>query len=55
LFYSAQLENPITLNSNADGFIDITIDNVLEVYADGTTIQSIAIAPFIFQATYSSN
>ena len=60
MFYSAQLANPITLNSNSDGYIDITVDNGLEVYGDdspgdGLTVRSIAIAPFIFQASYNPN
>jgi len=59
LFYSAQLANPITLNSNSDGYIDITVDNGLEVYGadigDGLTVRSISMAPFIFQASYNPN
>jgi len=56
LFYSAQLANPITLKANSDGYIDITVDNGLEVYGadvgEGLTVRSINFAPFIFQAEF---
>ena len=59
LFYSAELANPITLKSNSDGYIDITVDVGLEVYGedsgDGLTVRTIALSPFIFQASYSSD
>ncbi len=54
MFYMAELATPITLKADSEGYFDITVDNGLEVYGDGTTIQTIAVAPFIFQATFSN-
>ena len=55
VFYMVELLSPITLTKEMDGFFDMTFKNNLEVYGNGTTVQSISIAPFVFQATYTSN
>ncbi len=53
MFYMAELATPITLKAGADGYFDITVDNGLELYGNGTSVESMAVAPFIFQVTYS--
>ncbi len=54
IYYRAELQTPVTLLANASGFIDVTVDNSYELFADGTTVRGMFIAPFIFQAEFQA-
>ena len=57
LFYLAQLTNPFTLTDSSAGSIQITVDNAYEVSGnnDGTVVEAMTIAPFVFQPNFVSN
>ena len=52
MFYMNKLLSPIYLKENMDVDFYLIDNNSLEVYGNGTTVQSITIAPFIFKITY---
>jgi len=55
MFHMVELPSPIILGEDSDGDFVITAKKRLEVYGNGNVVQSISIAPFIFQATYNNN
>ncbi len=52
IFYMNKLLSPIYLKEDMDLDFYLIDNNSLEVYGNGTTVQSITIAPFIFKITY---
>ena len=54
MFHMIEIPLPITLREDSDGSFVITNKKRLEVYGNGKEVQSISIAPFIFQVTYDS-
>ena len=55
MFYMVELSSPIILKKDFDGYFDLKVKANLEVYGNGSIVQSISTAPFIFQATYINN
>tara|TARA_Y100001968_G_scaffold333950_1_gene401739 strand:+ start:29674 stop:30438 length:765 start_codon:yes stop_codon:yes gene_type:complete len=55
MFFMIKLSPQINLDSTSEGFFNINYQKDLEVYGNGSLIQSISIAPFIFTANYSGN
>jgi len=57
LFYLAELTSPFTLSKSSSGSIEINVDNAYELNGsfDGSSVDSMAIAPFVFQPTFVNN
>ena len=57
LFYLAELTSPFILTDSSSGSIEITVDSNYELSGneEGTVVESMAIAPFVFQPTFVSN
>ena len=57
LFYLAELTNPFTLTDSSSGSIEITVDNNYEVSGndEGSVVEAMTIAPFVFQPKFVSN
>ena len=55
MFYMVELSSPIILKKDSEGYFELKVKAHLEVYGNGSTVQSISTAPFIFQANYSNN
>ena len=53
VFYMNKLLSPINLNEDLDSVFYLKANNRLEVYGKGNEIQSITIAPFIFDLNYN--
>ena len=55
MFHMVKMPLPITIKEDSQGDFIITNKKRLEVYGNGIEVQSISIAPFIFQLTFISN
>ena len=57
LFYLAELTSPFILTDSSSGSVEITVDSNYELFGneEGTVVESMAIAPFVFQPTFVSN
>tara|TARA_Y100001968_G_C19421016_1_gene751742 strand:+ start:1005 stop:1787 length:783 start_codon:yes stop_codon:yes gene_type:complete len=53
IFYMVRLSSPIILNEDSNGDFTLRVKNDLEVYGDGSSVKSISIPPFIFEANYN--
>ena len=55
MFYSYELSNPINIDKESKGSIDIKLKKNLEVYGNGRIIKSISVAPILFDSIYRKN
>ena len=52
MFYMNKLVSPLVLKEDLVGDFSLKVKNQLEVYGYGSTVQSISIAPFIFEVVF---
>ena len=54
LFFISELSPVINLNKNSEGYFNIILEKNLEVFGNGSAVESISIAPFNFKTRYIS-
>ena len=54
MFFISELSPIVDLNKNSEGFFSIILEKNLEVFGNGSAVQSISIAPFKFKTRYIS-
>tara|TARA_B100000401_G_scaffold436346_1_gene379650 strand:+ start:1163 stop:1984 length:822 start_codon:yes stop_codon:yes gene_type:complete len=54
IFFVSEISPVVNLNQNSEGYFSINLEKNLEVFGNGSAIQSISIAPFKFKTKYIS-